>query len=86
MFTFILIIYIIFTLLIIFFILINKGKDTTFDSNYNNNVFNTKQSSTLLNKAITFIAIIIIFLNILINLNNPQTKKEKNIINIYKLK
>lgn len=88
MLTIMLIIYIILSLLLIIFILINKGNGAEIGATFNsstNDIFGSKGSNSILNKIIIFIAIMSLIANISINLINKNIKK-KNIeplVNIY---
>lgn len=71
---------IILALFLIFFILVNKGKDVNtdgFSTFSTNDVFGSKGSNSFLNKIITLIAVFLLLLNFSINfLNSDLLKKE----------
>ncbi len=84
-----LIIYIICSFLLIFLILMSKGKGAEIGATLNsstNDIFGSKGSNSTLNKIIILIALISLIINISINLMNTQIKekKQKPLVNIYK--
>lgn len=89
MLKFLIIIYIIFSFLLILLILINKGKSSdtgglTLDSM--NNMFGSKESSSIFNKIIVFLAVFLLLNIFLINLTNNKINKNefKNTTDIVK--
>lgn len=83
----ILIIYIMCSCLLILFILMSGGKGAEIGATFNsssNEVFGSKGSSSILNKIITFLAVMILGANLLINvINKNENEKISNpIINI----
>lgn len=73
----VIILYIIFSFLLISLILINKGKgaETGGITSSENDIFGSRGSSSLLNKVIVFIALFLLLLNILINIINNNLNK-----------
>lgn len=67
---------------LIFFILINKGKNISIDpisSSSVNAVFGGKGSNSFLNKIIILIAILLLLFNISINFLNPKVFKKEGV-------
>ena len=73
----IIILYIVFSFLLICLILINKGKGAEMGgiTSSENDLFGSKGSNNILNKIIIFKALVLLMLNILINITNNNIKK-----------
>ena len=87
----ILIIYVMCSCLLIIFILMSKGKGAEIGATFNsstNEIFGSKGSSSILNKIITFLAVLALSTNLLINVinKNENEKITHPIINIKEYK
>lgn len=87
----ILIIYVMCSCLLIFFILMSKGKGAEIGATFNsstNELFGSKGSSSILNKIITFLALFALSTNLLINVINKNEKEKitNPIINVQEYK
>lgn len=85
----ILIIYAMCSCLLILFILMSKGKGAEIGATFNsstNEIFGSKGSSSILNKIITFLALLVLSTNLLINVINKNEKTTNPIINIQEYK
>ena len=80
----VIILYITFSFLLIGLILINKGKgaETGGITSSEGDIFGSKGSNSILNKLIVFTALLLLFLNILINITNNNIKKNEVKTNI----
>jgi len=78
---FLMLIYLIFSFILVFLILMDKGKGAEIGATFNdstNEFFGNYGSASILNKIIIIVALVLLFINILINTtsNNEQIKQD----------
>ncbi|HFL8819506.1 MAG TPA: preprotein translocase subunit SecG [Candidatus Azoamicus sp. OHIO2] len=86
MFNLLLVIHMVCSILLIFFILLNQGKGSELSVlNQNNELLNSKDSNVLLNRIIIFLAMLFVLITFFISVfNNTLIEKKKSIIDLSK--